>query len=113
MIQLLMTTRVNKCLTGDAAWDSLCPMAPAPALLAFALLASGGRAALSSPQDPAASQDMVLRCGSVLGGGGESRGRATVVVAEGRVAAVLDGHPPATARMVDLSNHTCLPGLID
>lgn len=84
-------------------------MASTAVLLAVALLAPIGLAAAAPTPER-----LVLRCGRILDGRGESRDGAVVVVEEGRVAAVLDGlERPVAGRIVDLSKHTCLPGLID
>jgi imidazolonepropionase-like amidohydrolase len=44
-----------------------------------------------------------------------ARGPSTIVVSDGRIASVSDGHvaPPDGARLVDLKDKTVLPGLID
>ena len=67
-------------------------------------------AMLLSPQLWAAT---ALQCGQVLDAdSGEMNGPTAIVVANGRIESV--GEPaPADAEIVDLSNMTCLPGLID
>ena len=70
---------------------------------------------LSLPSSLAAENAAVtaLRCGRLLdpASGSVTEG-AVVVVRGGRIEAVGKAVPPG-ARMIDLSRHTCLPGLID
>jgi imidazolonepropionase-like amidohydrolase len=73
--------------------------------------------ALSLPFSLAGEEAAVtaLRCGRLLdpASGSVTEG-AVVVVRDGRIAAVGKGVAvPAGAKVVDLSRHTCLPGLID
>ncbi len=86
------------------------------AALALALLlalACGPPAA--GPPAAAALGDLAVRCGALIDGLAEAPlADATVVIAGGRIQAVGRGVPvpPGTA-VLDLSAHTCLPGLID
>lgn len=75
--------------------------------LALAGLLAAGLAA------PAAAQEMTIRCGAVFDG--EASGGATeIVVRGGRIASVGAGSGGANpGEVVDLTDHTCLPGLID
>lgn len=62
---------------------------------------------------PAAAQEITLRCGRVFDGDSIG-GPAAIVVREGRIAAVESGSDAsAGGEVVDLTGHTCLPGLID
>ena len=58
---------------------------------------------------PLAAQDVVLRCGAVFDGEAMSDS-GEIVVRDGKIAS---GPAGAGAEVVDLSGHTCLPGLID
>jgi imidazolonepropionase-like amidohydrolase len=72
---------------------------------------------LSLPSVPAAADAAViaLRCGALLDpANGSVTAGAVVLVRGGRIEAVGSGIAvPAGAKVVDLSRHTCLPGLID
>jgi imidazolonepropionase-like amidohydrolase len=68
------------------------------------------------PQARTAPQVVVIRAGRLVDvERGEVRRDQLVVVREGRIAAIQPGstRPPAGARVIDLSRHTVLPGLID
>jgi imidazolonepropionase-like amidohydrolase len=56
-----------------------------------------------------------LRCGDTVDVvAGELTGPRTVVVVDDRIARVVEGHPDAgEVTVVDLTGHTCLPGLMD
>ncbi len=58
---------------------------------------------------------LALRCGRVFDGERFSDGPATVVLDGGRIVGVEDGYPqvPADCRVVDHTERTALPGLID
>ncbi len=58
----------------------------------------------------------VIHAGSVITAAGEpARGPTTITVRDGRIAAIEDGHatPPDGAALVDLSDRTVLPGLVE
>src|SRR5260370_23727016 len=57
----------------------------------------------------------VIRCGALVQpAGGEAQHNRLVVVEGERIRDVLDrATPPSGASAIDLSDHTCLPGLID
>ena len=57
----------------------------------------------------ALAQDTVLRCGAIFDGDAMG-GAGEVVVRDGRI---VSGSAGGDAEVVDLSEHTCLPGLID
>ena len=64
----------------------------------------------------ATSADTWLRCGQVLDvENGLLSGAMTLQVVDERIEAVVDGHPtaPQDATVIDLSDLTCLPGLMD
>lgn len=56
-----------------------------------------------------------LRCGDTVDVvAGELTGPRTVVVVDDRIARVVEGHPDAgEVNVIDLTGHTCLPGLMD
>jgi imidazolonepropionase-like amidohydrolase len=56
-----------------------------------------------------------LRCGDTVDVvAGELTGPRTVIVVDDRIARVVEGHPDAgEVTVVDLTGHTCLPGLMD
>ncbi|HEX8366168.1 MAG TPA: amidohydrolase family protein [Allosphingosinicella sp.] len=65
---------------------------------------------------PAAAQTVVIYAGRVIADPSQPpRGPSTIIVVDGRIQSVADGLQPAPAgaRLVDLSNRTVLPGLID
>lgn len=80
------------------------------AVAAFILLAA-------CQQAPEEQDDIVvIRCGSLIDGlADEALGPTTVLVRNGRIEQLLSIHAPAStdATVVDLSEHVCLPGLID
>jgi imidazolonepropionase-like amidohydrolase len=91
-----------------------------PGLLLSALLACGTNAVAATPAVVAApyqpdSGTVVLHCGGLIDGiAPEARGPSTVVIRDGRVAAVEAGKTsPKGMPVIDLSQYTCLPGLID
>jgi imidazolonepropionase-like amidohydrolase len=104
-----------------------CRDAGSAVLLCFVLLgggaaaqASGGAAPVSVATPPYAPDTgtLVVRCGQLIDGlTPELRGPATVRIEQGRVVAVEAGTKPGTDRIagpvLDLSDSTCLPGLID
>ena len=82
------------------------------ALLAVLLLP----AALAAQTPAATSPATVLDCGRVFDAdSGRMTGRQFIVVRDGRIEALADQAPDAgvDARRIDLTGHTCLPGLID
>ena len=75
------------------------------ALLAALLLAA-----------PAAAETVIIQAGHLLADPARPlQGPSTITVTDGRITAVAAGlaPPPAGARLIDLSNRTVLPGLID
>jgi imidazolonepropionase-like amidohydrolase len=69
---------------------------------------------IDGPHRPDAGS-LALQCGRLVDGVASSpRGASTVVIREGRIAAVTAGfHAPTGLPVLDLRQHTCLPGLID
>jgi imidazolonepropionase-like amidohydrolase len=62
------------------------------------------------------AQTLVIHAGRLLDQPGKApRGPATIIVTDGRIVSVADGHQPgpAGARTIDLSDKFVLPGLID
>lgn len=62
------------------------------------------------------AQTTVIHAGRLIDVPGEApRGPSTIIVEDGRILSVTDGHSdvPADARVIDLRDHTVLPGLID
>ncbi|MGI9223962.1 MAG: amidohydrolase family protein, partial [Woeseiaceae bacterium] len=68
------------------------------------------------PVTPEVESVVAVRCGAMVDGlADEAQGPRLVVIAGERIASVLPGDaaPPVDADLVDLSDFTCLPGLID
>jgi len=90
-----------------------------PSTLALALLASSaGIAAAVNAQAPSelTSTQTWIHAGRVIAVPGQApRGATTIVVQDGRIAALHDGYlpAPAGAKVIDLKARTVLPGLID
>jgi imidazolonepropionase-like amidohydrolase len=90
-----------------------------PSTLALALLASSaGIAAAVNAQAPSelTSTQTWIHAGRVIAVPGQApRGATTIVVQDGRIAALHDGYlpAPAGAKVIDLKGRTVLPGLID
>ena len=89
-------------------------------LIAAAALAAATTLAAQTPPPsaapPAAPKITFIHAGRLLAVPGEpARGQSTVIVRDGRIAEIRDGlvQPEAGAALVDLSNETVLPGLID
>lgn len=64
----------------------------------------------------AVAQTTIIHAGRLIDVPGEApRGPSTIVIADGRIVSVNDGHAqiPGSAKFIDLSDHTVLPGLID
>jgi imidazolonepropionase-like amidohydrolase len=65
---------------------------------------------------PTAAETLVVHAGRLITDAARpAAGPSTITIVDGRITAVADGlqAPPAGARLVDLSNRTVLPGLID
>lgn len=65
---------------------------------------------------PAQEGTTVIHAGSVITeAGSPARGASTITVRDGQIVSIADGHQPAGegAELVDLSDHTVLPGLIE
>ncbi|MDJ0711077.1 MAG: amidohydrolase family protein [Woeseiaceae bacterium] len=80
-------------------------------LLAFTVLLL-----IACGQEPTSTDEvMAVRCGNIIDGlTDEARGGGLVVIRNGRIESVVAiGEIPEGAEVVDLSGHTCLPGLID
>ncbi|MXO87029.1 amidohydrolase family protein [Altererythrobacter aurantiacus] len=81
----------------------------------IATLCSAAAVALLAPI-AAQAETTYIHAGSVISDAdGEPSGQATITVTDGRIVEVLPGfaQPPADATLVDLKDHTVLPGLID
>ena len=76
-----------------------------------AILAACGEAA--PPETPLASDALTVRCGRLIDGLGDApRADQLVSIVDGRISAITDGSLAGDVS-IDLSDHTCLPGLID
>jgi imidazolonepropionase-like amidohydrolase len=64
-------------------------------------------------QTAADTNNIALRCGSLWDGRGESLRTNVFVVIEGQKIKGIAATAPSGAEVIDLSHHTCLPGLID
>ncbi len=86
-------------------------------LLAFALVGAPGAATQSAPAVAGApSETVIIHAGTLLDRPGRApRRNVSIIVRDGRIAAVEDGFVPAGegSRVVDLSDSFVLPGLID
>ena len=82
-----------------------------------AVIALLGSPAIGQDKNPDSKPARVqaIRCGTLVRPeGGDVQRNALVIVEGERVREVLDrGTPPAGASVIDLSDHSCLPGLID
>jgi imidazolonepropionase-like amidohydrolase len=81
------------------------------AALLLAMLAATTSIAAVVPD----SGSIALRCGALIDGvSGQARGPTTVLIDAGRIIEVSpDAAVPQGVRVLDLADHTCLPGLID
>ena len=70
---------------------------------------------MACQQQPAATV-LAVRCGTLINGiADDPLGSRVVMIEDDRISAILEGDaaPPRDAAVLDLSAHTCLPGLID
>lgn len=71
-------------------------------------------ATMSIVAAPVAAQDAVIHAGAVItDADSEPRGPSTIYVTDGRIDRIVDGHGASGDTVVDLSDKTVLPGLID
>lgn len=81
------------------------------------LVATLGATSLAqAPATPPTATGVFIHAGAVLDRPGQApRGPSTIVVRDGRIESVRDGHVPPTdgARLVDLKSAFVLPGLVD
>ena len=80
------------------------------------LAASLATCVLATLAVPGQAETMLIRAGSLVTAADEPlRGASTIVVTDGRITAVEEGHraPAAGERLVDLGGRTVLPGLVD
>ncbi len=82
-------------------------------VVAFAILAGGGWAALSASPDRPAEYDLIFRGGTVVDGTGQPRRRADVAVTAERIEAVGDLEGATARRVVDAAGLVVAPGFID
>ncbi len=85
---------------------------PRLVLYLFALMLTGACQPVTEPAGPL----LAVRCGSLIDGLADEALGARIVVIEGeRIRSVLPGDAkvPATAKLIDLGEFTCLPGLVD
>ena len=79
--------------------------------LAISLIALGVATAA-----PASAQDTIIHAGSVIVDPEQApRGASTISITDGRITGIADGHTavPTGAEVIDLSDKTVMPGLID
>jgi len=78
-------------------------------------LAATAGALLLAAAGPASARDLVIHAGRLIDGTGAApRAQVSILVHEDRITAVQPGFvSPAGAEVIDLSNSTVLPGLID
>lgn len=82
----------------------------APLVLTTTLVACG---AASLPEAVVEGNARTVYCGTLIDGiASEPRTGMTITIVDGRIDTVRSGSP-ATGEFIDLSEHTCLPGLID
>jgi imidazolonepropionase-like amidohydrolase len=84
--------------------------------LALALLTLlAGCARVDTPVAAPDADSVAVQCGALIDGlADRATGPATVVIRDGRIAAIEPGRQrPAALPVVDLTGYTCLPGLID
>src|SRR5437762_11237346 len=85
-------------------------------LLLLPLLAAGQNNANANATGPKpAPVVQVVRCGTLIQPfNGQVQHNVLITVEGERIREVLEnGQPPSGAQIIDLSDHTCLPGLID
>lgn len=81
--------------------------------LAVTLVACSGEQPAESDAGSAVQSATVVYCGTLIDGiSTEPRSDQVITIVDGRIDLVTDGPPVATS-FIDLSDHTCLPGLID
>ncbi len=77
-------------------------------------LASAFAAIATTIAAPAAAQDAVIHAGSVITDAESGpRGASTIYVADGRIERIENGHVGSGEAVIDLTDKTVLPGLID
>ncbi len=88
-------------------------MSPLPASLA--VLLGTASPVIVGAQAPAPATPLALQCGHLIDtAAGKLLGPTLIVVEAGRIREVRGGGAaPAGAKVIDLSNQTCMPGLID
>ena len=89
-------------------------MARFVALLPALLLVAACQQSADTPADT--TDLLAVRCGALIDGLADQALTGRLIIIDGeRVSAVMPGDstPPADARLVDLGEYTCLPGLID
>lgn len=93
------------------------PSAPSPAYGAASATAVAGAPALAVAHTPAAQEVTAIRAGRLIDGTGQPAREDQVIIVRGeRIEAVGDAAAvaiPAGARVVDLSGHTVMPGVVD
>ena len=85
------------------------------ALVSLPAAADTPRPVVSSVPYQPDSGTVAVRCGRLIDGiAGEARGSAIVFIRDGRIDFVVAGdQAPSGTAVLDLSQYTCLPGLID
>jgi imidazolonepropionase-like amidohydrolase len=84
-------------------------------LAAAAAGAAAGAVILATAASPALAKDVVIHAGRLIDGVGKApRSEVSIIIRDDRITAVQAGYAtPAGAEVIDLSNATVLPGLID
>lgn len=79
------------------------------------MMAAAALAAVLAAAVPAAAKDLVIHAGRLIDGTGKApRAQVSILIHDDRITAIQPGFvAPAGAEVVDLSNATVLPGLID